>query len=254
MVLVRITRSKAMVLLISDAFDPSLAKKLEAFGEVTTDKSRLSEATVVLVRSKTTCDKEYIDSAKSLKVILRGGVGVDNIDVSYAKSKNIIVRNTPQSSAIAVAELAFALMLSVPNRLIEYHNGMKEGKWLKKLKRSELYGKKLAILGMGNIATKLAQRAVAFGMDVVAYDKYVNNSNVAKMVGTVEEAVATADYIQMHLPLTNETENIFCENIINKCQNSPVVINTGRGGCVDADAMLKALNSGVISWYATDVY
>lgn len=243
-----------MLLLISDAFDPSLEKKLEAFGEVTTDKSRLPEAEVVLVRSKTKCNKEYIDQGKNLKLILRGGVGIDNIDVEYAKSKGIYVLNTPTASAIAVAELTMALMLSIPTHLIYVHNGMKEGKWLKSVKRTELYGKTLALLGIGNIATKVAERARAFGMRVIAYDKYVSSSGVARLVSSVEEAVAEADYISMHLPLTEETNFLFCEKLINTCKKKPIVINTGRAKCIDAEAMKKALEDGRISWYATDVY
>jgi phosphoglycerate dehydrogenase-like enzyme len=243
-----------MLLLILDAFDPSLPKKLEAFGEVSTDSSRLSEADVVLVRSKTLCDKQFIDSATNVKLILRGGVGIDNIDAEYAKSKGIYVLNTPKSSAVAVAELAFALMISVPTRLIEVHNGMKNGQWLKNTKRTELYGKTLALLGMGNIASKLAERARAFGMKVVAYDKYVASSLVAKLVPTLEDAVREADYISLHLPLTSETSFLFCDSLINACKRSPVVINTGRGNCIDPQAMSKALEDGRISWYAADVY
>lgn len=243
-----------MLLLISDAFDASLPKKLEAFGEVTTDKERLGAADVVLVRSKTKCTKEYIDAAPNLKLIIRGGVGIDNIDVEYAKSKGILVRNTPKSSAIAVAELAFALMLSVPNHLVEVHNGMKRGEWMKTVKRNELYGKTLALLGMGNIATKMAERALAFGMTIVAYDKYVTSSPVATLVATPEEAVRDADYISLHLPLTAETDCLFCEKLINTCRRKPVVINTGRGRCIDAEVMVRALDDGKIAWYATDVY
>ena len=103
-----------MLILISDAFDPSLPDKLKTFGEVTTDKDRLAEAEVVLVRSNTKCTKEYIDSAPKLKLIIRGGVGIDNIDKEYAESKGIQVRNTPKASSIAVAELAFALDVKHP--------------------------------------------------------------------------------------------------------------------------------------------
>lgn len=243
-----------MLLLISDAFDASMHEKLKAFGEVTLDKARLGEADVVLVRSKTKCTKEYIDSAKNLKLIIRGGVGIDNIDSVYAQSKGVMVRNTPKSSAIAVAELTFALMLSIPVHLIEAHNSMAKGEWNKSIKRTELYGKTLALLGIGNIATQVAQRALAFGMKVVAYDKYVSSSPVATMKATVEEAVREADYVSLHLPLTAETEGIFGQHLIDACTKKPVVINTGRGGCVDAEAMARALDDGRISWYATDVY
>lgn len=244
-----------MIILISDAFDASLPERLSVFGEVTTDTSRLAEADVVLVRSKTKCTREYIDSAANLKLIIRGGVGIDNIDKEYAQSKGILVHNTPKASSIAVAELAFALMISVPNHIVEAHNGMAEGTWLKKsLKRTELYGKTLCLGGIGNIASKVAERAAAFGMKVVAYDKYVQSSPVAEMKPSLAEAVKEADYISLHLPLTPETKGIFSTEIIEACEKQPVVINTGRGPCVDAEAMVAALDSGSISWYATDVW
>ena len=243
-----------MLLLISDAFDASLPSLLAPFGEVTQDKGRVSEADVVLVRSKTKCTAEYIDSAKNLKLIIRGGVGIDNIDSAYAASKGIIVKNTPKSSAIAVAELAFALMISVPCHLVEVHNGMKRNEWMKSTKRTELYGKTLALLGIGNIASMVATRAAAFGMNVVAYDKYVTSSPVATMKESVEEAIKDADYISMHLPLTDETRGLMCTDLFKHCTKHPVVINTGRGACVDAESMKQALLDGTISHYATDVY
>ena len=148
-----------MLILISDAFDKSLPEKLSVYGEVTDDKSRLKDADVVLIRSKTKATKEYIDEAKNLKLIIRGGVGMDNIDKAYCKEKGIIAVNTPKSSAIAVAELAFALMISVPCHIPFYDNTMKKGEWQKSVKRTELYGKTLCLLGMGNIARKVAERA-----------------------------------------------------------------------------------------------
>ena len=243
-----------MLILISDAFDKSLPEKLKVFGEVTEDASRLSEADVVLVRSKTKCTKEYIDEAKNLKLIIRGGVGMDNIDKAYCEEKGIIAVNTPKSSSIAVAELAFALMISVPNRIVYYDTTMKKGEWNKKTKRSELYGKTLALLGMGNIARKVAERARAFGMNVVSYDKYVDRSDLARMVDSAEEAVRDADYISMHLPLTAETEGIMNASLISVMTKSPVIINTGRGKCVNERDMADALKSGKVSHFCTDVY
>ena len=147
-----------MLILIADAFDKSLPEKLSIFGEVTTDIERLGEADVVLIRSKTKATKDYIDKAKNMKLIIRGGVGMDNIDIPYCKEKGIVATNTPRSSAIAVAELAFCLMLSTPNNLCFYDSTMKNGEWAKKTKRHELYGKTLCLLGIGNIARKVAER------------------------------------------------------------------------------------------------
>ncbi len=244
-----------MLILIADAFDASLPERLKAFGEVTTDTNRVAEASVVMIRSKTTCNKEYIDNAPNLKLIIRGGVGIDNIDKAYAESKGIVVRNTPKASSVAVAELAFALMLAVPNKVVEGHNSMKEGQWIKKqLKRTELYGKTLCMVGIGNIAQQVAIRGAAFGMNVVGYDKYVTQSPVADMKPTLEEAVQDADYISLHLPLTPETKGIFGAEIIKGLNKKPVVINTGRGPTVDAEAMVAALESGAVAHYATDVW
>jgi D-3-phosphoglycerate dehydrogenase / 2-oxoglutarate reductase len=244
-----------MLILISDAFDAALPKKLSVYGEVTDDQARLAEADIVLVRSKTKCTKEWIDQAPKLKLIIRGGVGIDNIDKAYAESKGILVRNTPKASSIAVAELAFALMIQVPNQIIRAHNAMTEGKWLKKeIKRTELFGKTLCLVGIGNIATEVAKRASAFGMKVVAFDKYVSSSPHAEMKSSLEEAMKEADYISLHLPLTPETEGMINKTSLAACSKNPVVINTGRGPCVHAEDMVEALKSGKVSAYATDVY
>ncbi|MCP4290291.1 MAG: hydroxyacid dehydrogenase [bacterium] len=244
-----------MLILISDAFDPGLAQKLEKFGSVTTDKGRLAEASVVLVRSKTTCDREYIDNAPELKMIIRGGVGTDNIDKIYCKEKGIIVHNTPKSPSIAVAELAFALMISVPNHIARANESMHNGEWLKKeMKRTELNGKTLGLVGIGNIAQAVATRATAFGMKVIAYDKYVDSSGVAEMISTLDEMVAQADYISLHLPLTDDTRDLINADVISKMKDGVIVVNTGRGLTVEANDMVAALKSGKVAGYATDVW
>jgi len=244
-----------MLILISDAFDPLLLDKLKKFGEVTEDKNRLAEADVVLVRSKTQCSKEYIDSAPKLKLIIRGGVGTDNIDKEYAREKVIQVNNTPRASAIAVSELTFALMLAVPNRLIEGHNSMMQGKWIKKeLKRTELYGKTLCLVGVGNIATEVARRAAAFGMKVFAYDKYIQKSEYAEMKPNIPELVVVADYLSLHVPLTDETRGMINSAVIDKMKEGVVLINTCRGGCIDAEDVAAALQLGKLRAYATDVW
>lgn len=244
-----------MLILISDAFDAGLAAKLEKFGEVTTDKDRLAQADVVLIRSKTKATKEYIDNAPNLKLIIRGGVGTDNIDKPYAAEKGIIVRNTPKASSIAVAENAFALMISVPNHVVKGHNGMVEGQWLKKeLKRTELYGKTLCLIGMGNIAIEVAKRATAFGMKVKAYRQSGKPSEYADVKPTLKEALDGADYVSMHTPLTPETEGMFNTDTIGWMKDGAILVNTGRGKCVVANDVVAALESGKLAAYATDVW
>lgn len=243
-----------MKILIADSFDATLPERLKAFGEVTTDMADLSTADVVLVRSKTKCTKEFIDQAPHLKLIIRGGVGTDNIDKEYAKAKGIEVKNTPKASSIAVAELAFALMLAVPNRLIEAHNGMVQGKFLKnELKRTELHGKILGLIGVGRIGTEVAKRAIAFGMRVIGFDKYVTKSEVVELM-TFDEVLAQSHYLSLHTPLTEETKGMINKNTIAKMRDGVVIINTGRGKCVVEEDLAQALKSGKVAAYATDVW
>lgn len=243
-----------MKILISDAFDPSLPDRLKKFGEVTDDKDQLSEADVVLVRSKTKCTKEYIDGAPNLKLIIRGGVGLDNVDLDYAKEKGITVHNTPAASSVAVAELAFAHMLAVPNNLILGHNSMAQGEWKKKeLKRTELMGKTLGIIGLGRIANEVVKRALAFGMKVIAYDKYVDSSDMAEMK-PLDAVLAESDYLSLHTPLTDETKGMINKETIAKMKDGVVIINTGRGKCVVEEDVAEALKNGKIKTYANDVW
>jgi D-3-phosphoglycerate dehydrogenase len=243
-----------MKILISDAFDPSLPAKLEGFGEVTADSSQLGDVDVVLVRSKTKCTREYIDQARKLRLIIRGGVGLDNIDVEYARSKGIQVFNTAEASAVAVAELAFALMLAVPTRLVEGHLGMTNRQWLKKeLKRTELMGKTLGLIGAGNIGTELARRSIAFGMRVIACDPLLKSHEFVDLV-SLDQLFKEADYISLHVPLTETTEGIINAETIAQLRDGVVIINTARGRCVIEKDIVAALESGKIRAYATDVY
>jgi len=243
-----------MVILLADAFAPDLPGRLATFGEVTSDMVRLSDAEVLIVRSKTKVDKAMIDAAPKCRYIIRGGVGVDTIDVEYAKSKGIAVDNTPEASSLAVAELAFALMIAMPNHLVRADNSMKEGKWLKKeLERTELNGKTLGLIGIGRIGHELALRAKAFGMSVIAYDKYVTSSEVASLV-SLDEVYAKSDYISLHTPLTDETRGMINAASIAKMKQGIYLINTCRGQVVVEQDIADALNSGKMAGYATDVY
>jgi D-3-phosphoglycerate dehydrogenase len=243
-----------MLILISDAFDSTLPTRLAEFAEVTDDKARLADAEVVLIRSKTKCTREYIDSAPKLKYIIRGGVGLDNVDLEYAREKGIRVENTAAASSVAVAELAMTLMLGAINHLVAGHNGMAEGKWLKKqLKRSELYKKTLGLIGIGRIGHEVAVRCKAFGMSVIAYDAYVKESDVAELT-TLERVLAESDVISLHTPLTDETRGMLDTDRLAKTKPGVVIVNTARGGVVDEDAMVKALESEHVGCYATDVW
>jgi D-3-phosphoglycerate dehydrogenase len=243
-----------MVILLADAFAADLPGRLSVYGDVTTDMGRVGEAEVIVVRSKTKVDASMMDRAAKLKYIIRGGVGVDTIDVECAKSRDIAVDNTPEASSLAVAELAFALMIAMPNHIAEADSSMKAGKWLKKeLERTELGGKTLGLVGIGRIARELATRAKAFGMTVIAYDKYVASSDAAEMT-SLDEVYARADYISLHTPLTDETKGMIDSAAIAKMKTGVRIVNTCRGQVVVEKDIAGALASGKLSGYATDVF
>lgn len=244
-----------MKILIADAFDKGLPDRLKAFGEVTEDMAQLPEADVLLVRSKTKVTKEMLQGAPKLQLVVRGGVGLDNVDKPACKERGVEVMNTPKASLVAVAELALALMLAVPNRLIEAHNALKlEGKFLKKeLKRTELFQKTLGLLGIGLIGSEVAKRAQAFGMTVIAYDPFVKEHPVAKMV-SLDDLLAKSDYISMHMPLTDETKGMIKKDSMAKMKKGVIIVNTGRGKCVVEEDMAEALKAGQVGAYATDVW
>ena len=244
-----------MKILISDAFDPSLPEKLNRFGTITADKSELPTADVVLVRSKTKCTPEYIDSAPNLKMIIRGGVGLDNIDLVYAKEKGIAVHNTAAASSIAVAEQAMAMMLAMPNHVVRAHQTMTAGEWAKKqLKRSELYGKTLGLLGIGRIGTEVARRAQAFGMKIIAYDAFVETHVIADLVPGLKELLEQSDYLSIHVPQTPETLGMLNTETIGWMKDGIRIVNTARGKVVVEADMRDALESGKVAGYGTDVW
>ncbi len=243
-----------MVILLADAFQADLPGRLQVFGEVTQDQGRVGEAEIIIVRSKTKVDKAMIDKAPRLKFVIRGGVGVDTIDVPYAESKGITVVNTPEASSVAVAELAFAMMIALPAHIAEADASMKQGKWLKKeMERTELLGKTLGLIGIGRIARELSARAKAFGMHVIAYDKYVEKSDAADMM-SLDAVYAQADYISLHTPLTDETRGMINAAAIAKMKAGVRIINTCRGQVIIERDVAAALVAGRIAGYATDVY
>lgn len=244
-----------MLILISDAFSAELPGQLSSFGEVTDDKDRLAEAEVVLIRSKTRVDRQYIDSAPNLRLVIRGGVGLDNVDLDYANSKGIAVHNTAEASTVAVAELAFTLMVSLTNHITVADRSMREGKWLKKdLTRTELMGKTLAILGLGRIGTALAIRARAFRMRILGWHPDVHFSDFAEINNDLPEVLGQADYVSLHTPLKPETKGMINKERLAQFKDGSYLINTGRAGCVVEQDIVDALNSGKLAGYASDVW
>jgi len=244
-----------MKILIADAFDAKLPERLAAFGEVSSDMATLGEANVLLVRSKTKVNAELVAQAPNLKLVIRGGVGMDNVDKKLCAEKGIKAVNTPKASSVAVAEMAMAFMVAIPARLIEAHTSMKDGKFLKNdLKRTELFKKTLGLVGAGAIATEVAKRAQAFGMKVIAFDPFLKEHPIATLVGSLEELAAQADVISMHTPLTDDTKGMINAALIAKMKDGVIIVNTGRGKCVIEADLVAALEGGKVRAYGTDVW
>ena len=243
-----------MKILLSDSFDASLPGRLAQFGTVTDDKAALPDCDVVLIRSKTKATAEYIAGAPKLKIIIRGGVGLDNVDRDAAGARGIKVFNTPEASSVAVAELAFALLVAIPNKVIDGHMSMKEGKWLKSdLKRTELYQKTLGIIGVGRIGTEIALRAQGFGMTVLGADPEVKHHTLAEMT-TLDDLCARSDFIAFSVPLNDATRGMINAALIAKMKTGVILVNTGRGKCVVEADLAAALESGKVAAYGTDVW
>lgn len=222
-------------------------------------KIQVKEFDVLVVRSATKVSKSIIDAALEtgrLKMIVRGGVGVDNIDIEYAECRGIKVFNTPNASSIAVAELAIAHMFSLARYLYISNVTMREGKWeKKKYEGVELYGKTLGLIGFGRIAVEVAERAIALGMNVV-YSKRtgpVKGYDECKYV-TFEELLKIADYISLHIPASEDKKPVIGSEEISKMKDGVFIINTARGGVVCEDSLLDALDCGKVAAAALDVF
>lgn len=208
----------------------------------------------MVVRSRTKVRKDLIDVCPNLKVIVRGGVGLDTIDHEYAKSKGIAVMNTPMASSASVAELAIGYMFMLARSLYKASASMKAEKWDKKaFEGDEIGGKTLGLVGIGNIGKETAKRALALGMTVVAYDPYVTESNGLKLV-SLDELLAQADYISFHLPKTKESANMINTEQFAKMKNGVRIVNCARGGIINEDALYEALTSGKVAGAALDVF
>ena len=209
----------------------------------------------MVVRSATKVRKPAIDAAVGLKLIVRAGVGLDNIDVTYAREKGIEVRNTPRASTDSVAELALAHMLALARSLPQATISLREGKWEKKaFKGIELAGKILGVIGIGRIGQAVAKRALCLGMRVIAFDKFVKESPLpeVKMV-PFDELLAQADFVTLHVP-ADPAGPVIGKDEIAKMKDGAYLINCARGGVVDEAALLAALNSGKLAGAGLDVF
>ena len=213
----------------------------------------------LVVRSQTKVTAEVFAAAKNLKAIGRAGVGVDNIDRTAATDHGVVVMNTPSGNTISTAEHAFSLMLSLARNIPQAHATVIAGKWDRKsFEGVELFGKRLAILGMGRIGTEFAKRAQAFGIVVVAYDPFLTAARAqslkVELAETPDLALTGADLVTLHVPLTPETQHIINAGRIALLNKGALVVNCARGGLVDEAAAKAALDSGHLGGIALDVF
>jgi D-3-phosphoglycerate dehydrogenase len=218
----------------------------------------VADVEAMVVRSETKITRKVIEAAPKLRVVGRAGVGVDNVDVEAATQRGIVVMNTPSGNTISTAELTFSMLMALARKIPQANASMKAGEWNRKAFQGvELYNKTLGILGMGRIGTEVARRAIVFGMRVLAYDPYLSLSKAnALQVELVEldEVFARADFITVHMPMSDETKGMINAAAFAKMKAGARVLNCARGGIINEADLYEAIKSGKIAGAALDVY
>jgi len=222
-------------------------------------KEKIVNFDIVIVRSRTKISKEMIDKASNCKIIARVGVGLDNIDVDAAKAKEIRVINAVEGAMNAVSELVLGLMLSLAREIPRADREIRNGKWLKKeLMGTELSGKYLGIVGLGNIGKKLAKHARALNMNIIGYDVIPIPEDFSREVGLIktdlDTLLSSADFISFHVPLTDSTHHLVNSQRLAKMKKNVYLINTSRGEIIDENALYDALKERKIAGAALDVF
>lgn len=256
----------AWKVLLTDGLEENGKEILRSAAEVT-DQSGISaedllkvvgQYDALIVRGRTKVTESVLAAAPHLKVVGRAGVGVDNIDLAAAKAYQVTVVNSPLATTVAVAELTLSLMLSLVRELPRADASMKAGKWLKKeFEGRELFGKTLGVIGFGRIGSAVAARAKAFEMKILAYDPLVSAEEIKKRGGepvSLDELLTAADMITMHMPLTADSRNLLNAEALAKTKAGVYIVCAARGGVIDEEALLAALNSGHAAGAALDVF
>jgi D-3-phosphoglycerate dehydrogenase len=252
-------------ILVADAMDPDALEKLQKLaGLEIVVKTGQDEAELIktvpgfngmVVRSATKVTRKVIEAMDDMEIIVRAGIGLDNIDLEAARDHGVQVSNTPCATTYTVAEHTFGMMLGVVRHHGPANLSMKAHKWeKKKFKGTELYEKTLGIIGSGRIGLDVARRAIAFGMKVLVYDIVDVNTDLDVKQVSLDELLAQSDIISLHLPLTDKTRHMVSDAEFGKMKDGMVVVNAARGGVVDEAALLKALESGKVRVAAIDVY
>jgi len=250
-------------ILLADSLDKEAVDKLKSLPQFdVTIKTGMDEAELVktipgfhavVVRSATKITRKVVEAAAGLEMIVRAGIGLDNVDAAAAKEKGIKVANTPAATTISVAEITFGLMLGAVRQLGRANLSMKEHKWEKKsFSGTELYGKVLGIIGGGRIGQAVAERALAFGMKALVYDVVKIETKLDLRQVGLDELLAQAEIITLHTP--KQAKPILGREEFLKMKNGVIIVNAARGGVVDEAALLEALNSGKVKAAALDVF
>jgi D-3-phosphoglycerate dehydrogenase len=219
----------------------------------------VAEAVALLVRSETKVTRQVLEAAPKLRVVGRAGVGVDNVDVEAATQRGVVVMNTPGGNTITTAELSFAMILSLARKIPQAHHTMVAGKWDRKLFQGvELAGKTLGILGMGRIGGEVAKRALAFGMKVIGYDPFLTEARAQslgiEMAGELDEIYREADFITVHMPVTEQTRGMLDAAAFAKMKPGVRLVNCARGEIIVEQDLIAALDSGKVAAAGLDVF
>ena len=254
--------------LICDHVNPTLKEILEKNGlkvtyepEITPEQiaEKIGNFQVVVIRGRTKLSRELIEKADKCKIIARVGVGLDNIDQEAAKEKNIRVINAVEGATTAVAELVIGLMLSMAREITRADREIRNGNWIKKeLAGSELKGKYLGIIGLGNIGKRLGRLTRALNMNIIGYDVVPIDEEFSKEVGLMkadlDTLLSSADYVSLHVPLLDSTHHMINAEKLKLMKNTARIINTSRGGVIDEEALYNSLKEGNIAGAALDVF
>jgi len=254
-----------MKILICDNLNQKVYKELETIGDcldISKSDSKekdltdhIKDSEIVVIRSATKLTKEVLDNAEKLKIIARCGVGVDNVDLEFAKSKNIFVTNSPSANLISVVELTVALIISASRKLSLADAHLKNGQWNRsEFLGYELYGKTLGIVGFGKAGRLVAERMKSFGMSIVFYDPYVTDWSGSEESLELDDLLRTADVVSIHVIKTKDTENLISKDKLDLLKQNSIIVNTSRGGVLDEEYLLALLESEKIFGAGLDVY
>jgi D-3-phosphoglycerate dehydrogenase len=252
-------------ILVTEEIAEGGLERLRAAGhevQVELDLSRLMEvvqgANALIIRSATQVTAEVLEAATELMVVGRAGIGLDNVDVAAATKRGVMVVNAPQSNIISAAEHTMALLLAQARNVPQAHAALTQGRWERsRWEGVELADKTLAIIGLGRIGKLVADRAKAFGMRLIAYDPFVSADRARQMgveMMTLDQAIAEADFLTVHLPKNKETTGLINRDLMLKAKPSLRIINVARGGIVDEQSLADCVRDGIIAGAAVDVF